>query len=168
MINTSSPITIQPCNTVMFSSFTNASSCIINVRQLLPVSLPHNEAVRRYFGRPGRREAATLADHRYQTSLTVVSRQKRRFVTPVTLQNAGSTLFGRGSVEYAEIYDVGQKDHYVAIASSTKPAMIFLPNIVISAYSTEPLPIHKVDPAFWSVTGVTKRRFSRNTTVSEV
>src|SRR6516164_5838531 len=36
------------------------------------------------------------------------------------------------------------------------------------AYSTEPLPIHKVDPAFWSVTGVTKRRFWRNTTVSEV
>ena len=28
MINTSSPITIQPCNAVMFSSFTNASSCL--------------------------------------------------------------------------------------------------------------------------------------------
>jgi hypothetical protein len=36
--------------------------------------------------------AATLADHRHQTSLTVVLRQKRRFVTLVTLQNAGSTL----------------------------------------------------------------------------
>src|SRR6516162_8838336 len=29
MINTSSPITIQPCNAVMFSSFTNASSCLM-------------------------------------------------------------------------------------------------------------------------------------------
>jgi hypothetical protein len=59
------------------------------------------------------REAATLAGHRYQTSLTVVLRQKRRFVTPVTLKNAGSTLcVGNGSVEYAEIFDVGQKDHY--------------------------------------------------------
>jgi hypothetical protein len=32
------------------------------------------------------------ADYRHQTSPTVVLRQKRRFVTPVTLQNAGSTL----------------------------------------------------------------------------
>jgi hypothetical protein len=71
----------------------------------------HDKSGVQFLG-PRRREAATLADHRYQTSLTVVSRQKRRFVTPVTLQNAGSTLcIDSGSVEYAEIYDVGQKDH---------------------------------------------------------
>jgi hypothetical protein len=47
----------------------------------------------------------------HQTSLTVVLRQKRQFVTPITTQNPDqSYLPANGGVDYAEVYDV--KDHH--------------------------------------------------------
>jgi hypothetical protein len=55
--------------------------------------------------------AATLADHRHQTSLTVVLRQKRRFVTHCKTQDQPYVSV-RGRVDYTEIHDVGQKDHH--------------------------------------------------------
>jgi hypothetical protein len=54
-----------------------------------------------------------------QLSLTLVLRQKRQFVTPITLQNQDqSYLTGNGRVDYAEAYDV--KDHHGFGAASNR------------------------------------------------
>ena len=56
-----------------------------------------------FIDRPGRRETIML---------TVVLRQKRRFVTPVTPKTPDQSYVPVGGwVDYAEIHDVGQKDH---------------------------------------------------------
>jgi hypothetical protein len=64
-------------------------------------------------------EATTLADHLYQTSLTVVLRQKRQVVTPITPKNQDRSYVSiNGGVDYAEIYDV--KDHHRVGAASSR------------------------------------------------
>jgi len=61
MINTSSPITIQPCNGVMFSSFTNASSCLPDCLPGVSWSAYRMQLAYVYFeDEPGRRSAAKL------------------------------------------------------------------------------------------------------------
>jgi hypothetical protein len=65
------------------------------------------------------REARTLTDHLYQTSLTVVLRQKRQVVTPITPKNQDrSYVPTSGGLDYAEVYDV--KDHHGFGAASNR------------------------------------------------
>jgi hypothetical protein len=94
-----------------------ATVYVLLSRKLSPATTPTVAGFS--FVRPRWWETATLADHLGQTSLTVVLRQKRQLVTPITLQNQDqSYLPCDGGVDYAQVYDV--KDHHGFGAASNR------------------------------------------------
>ena len=72
-----------------FKGVITDSVLVIDIRNLLPVAVLHDEGSINILEWPRRRESGEAC--RPASLLTVVLRQKRRIVTPITLQNARST-----------------------------------------------------------------------------